>query len=464
MATSRPPIERLELFFGQLRMGSLLAGPTNPSRRVYAVELIPEFLSSRYEIAPVVYPFLDAFRSGLIEYHEGPDATSPFAGGLPGFLADSLPDQWGALLASHEDPQRAASLMGMLSRVGAKGQGAIIFKEPDEPPTAYPLIEESLASLTKRAYRLYKNKAGTKAHTLPFSSGGSLGGIYPKAVIHLPTQMRSNALMLSHNVLIGGDTPADHVPCIVKFSPLPDDEFHGAVEFAFHNMARAAGLRMPAACLLEDDSRGRHFAVERFDRKVLPDGKVQRLHLQSLSALLHRRPVGEIHYRDFVKAASFLGGAKDAQEAFRRVVFNLLSTNRDDHGRNHAFLYNPATRTWAMAPAYDLNPSVGEALHAIRWGDGSEIPQQFSDLLELALAEGIAKTKVIEIFQQVEDAIEQWPHFATAAGVGSDLIKTWGEGILSKTKHGGPLRADARAYRQQLQKRGHKFHSRPSSS
>ena len=244
------------------------------------------------------------------------------------------------------------------------------------------------------------------------------------------------------------------IPGIVKFSPIPDDEDQGAVEFAFHEMAKAAGLRLPPACLLVDSEGGRHFAVTRFDRARRHDGTFKRLHVQSLSALLHRRPVGEIRYEDFIVLASRLGGPSEAREAFRRVIFNLLSTNRDDHGRNHAFLYDPDVRLWKLAPAYDLNPNFSETLEAIRWGDGTELPTRFTELIALARIGGISEAQAMETFEEVDAAIEQWPQFATAAGVRPEITKIWAEGIFSATKQGGPLRADARAYLLGKQQRG----------
>lgn len=443
MSATLPTPSRLALQFGDMPMGQLLF---RESDRTYAVELAEPFLRSRHEIAPIIYPFLDAFRFGLVEYHGEPGATSPFAGGLPGFLADSLPDKWGETLAQIEDPARAATLMGMFSRVGGGGQGAIVFTIPDAPTVVAVQSQEDLAELATRANRLYKRIGGARVRTAPLSAGGSLGGIFPKAVVHLPANACAGGVVAAPQILVGGDTPADSAPGIVKFSPVPDDEDQGAVEFAFHEMAKAAGLRLPAACLLVDGAGIRHFAVTRFDRIRRQDGTFKRLHVQSLSALLHRRPVGDIRYEELIVLASRLGGPLEAREAFRRVIFNLLSTNRDDHGRNHAFLYDPEVRLWKLAPAYDLNPNFSETLEAIRWGDGTELPTRFTELIALARIGGISEAQAMETFEEVDAAIEQWPQFATAAGVRPEITKIWAEGIFSATKQGGPLRADARAY------------------
>ncbi len=438
-------IDQLGLYLGELRMGRLLYRRVD---RAFAVEVTPEFLASGHDIAPIIYPHLDVFREGIVEYRGEPKATSPFIAGLPGFIVDSLPDRWGQLLADREAPGKEWTIMDSLASIGAGGPGAIAFRVPGAPEvgSSEPVPENlaGLAALAERIKRSLPDKGRIRTGSL--STGGTLGGVFPKVGAHLPAKICKGGVVRAERLLVGGLPPAGHVPGIVKFSPIPDDETQGAVEYAFHTMACAAGLHLPPACLLEDDKGGRHFAVERFDRIVRPDGSVGRIHAQSLSALLHRDAVGAIRYEDLIVLASQLGGPKEALEAFRRVVFNLLATNRDDHGRNHAFLYDASRRSWSLAPAYDLNPSLGETLTAIRWGSGGEIPRRFGEVLELAASGGISEAEAVEVFEQVESAVAQWPKHARASGVSPEAAGAWGEGILSAAKQGGPLRTDAKAF------------------
>src|ERR1700685_4332063 len=97
---------QLELFLGDLAIGQLFYRARD---RTYAVEIFPGFLATGHDIAPIVYPRLDRFRSGLVLFHGAPAATTPFPGGLPGFIVDSLPDKWGQLLLYSEDPTRSKS-------------------------------------------------------------------------------------------------------------------------------------------------------------------------------------------------------------------------------------------------------------------------------------------------------------------------------------------------------------------
>jgi serine/threonine-protein kinase HipA len=436
--------EQLELFLGDLLMGRLYYRAAD---RTYAIELLPEFLASGHDIAPIVYPRLDRFRSGLVLFHGKPAATTPFPGGLPGFIVDSLPDKWGQLLLSSENPARDRSIMGSLVSVGAGGPGAITYCLPGQavPVLGEPKMED-LAEMAQLAERIAKEQPVPPHRTGTFGTGGTLGGAYPKVGAQVPDAIRKGGVISLPRIGIGGNPARGFLPGIVKFSPVNDDESKGRVEYAFHLMAQAAGLRLPSACLLEDGAGGLHFAVERFDRVLASDGSLVRLHVQSLSAMLHENAVGAIRYEDLVTAADRIGGPEEALEAFRRVVFNLLATNRDDHGRNHAFLYDWRHRLWSLAPAYDLNPSLGESLNAIRWGDGSEIPQRFAELLELATLGGIAQNVALNIFRQIDQAVTRWPEFALIARVDPDTAAEWGAGMNSETKQAGPLRADARGY------------------
>jgi serine/threonine-protein kinase HipA len=267
--------------------------------------------------------------------------------------------------------------------------------------------------------------------------GGSLGGVRPKVAADLPA---SGEFQQLQDILIGGVTPAGQVPSVVKLSP-PDDEGGGAVEFAFWKMAGDAGIRIPHACLVLDGER-RHFASARFDRHLRPDGSWGRRHVHTLSGFLHRRTSdGQIDYEDFIRLARALGGIGEARECFRRAVFNLLTTNRDDHGRNHAFLYHEADRTWTLSPAYDLNPNVANVLIALTWLGRAEIPTRFDQLTQLAEIGGITPRSAKSIYEEVEAAtLGGWRAVAARAGVPENIAGRWEKEMIQQTKL---LREDA---------------------
>jgi serine/threonine-protein kinase HipA len=138
-----------------------------------------------------------------------------------------------------------------------------------------------------------------------------------------------------------------------------------------------------------------------------------------------------------------LGGANEAIECFRRAVFNLLATNRDDHGRNHVFLYDETARTWALAPAFDLNPSVSNVLIALTWLGSAQIPTQFTSLIRLAEIGAISAKMARDIYKQVESAtVGGWREAAGRAEVPPAMITYWDREIVQQTR---ALRADAKA-------------------
>jgi serine/threonine-protein kinase HipA len=227
----------------------------------------------------------------------------------------------------------------------------------------------------------------------------------------------------------------------VKLSP-HDDQGGGADEYAFWQMAKNAGIRVPHACLVHDGER-RHFASARFDRYLRPDDTWGRRHVHTLSGFLHRRASdGQIDYEDYIRSARALGGAEEARECFRRAVFNLLTTNRDDHGRNHAFLYDEATRSWTLSPAYDRNPNVANVLIALTWLGSAEIPTRFAQLTAVAEIGGIASRAAKSIYDEVEAAtLGGWRNAARYAGVPEKITAIWEKEMMQQTKL---LREDAR--------------------
>lgn len=269
--------------------------------------------------------------------------------------------------------------------------------------------------------------------------GSALGGAQPKISAHLRLDGEQ---VERHEVLIGGPPPPGYSTCVLKFAR-DNEEAEGAVEFAFWLMARQAGIDRPRASLVHDGER-RHFAVERFDHHRRADGTVGRRHVHSLSAMMHLKPAdGAIDYEDFMRLSRRLGGAPGALECYRRAVFNLLATNRDDHGRNHVFRYDEQSRVWALAPAFDLTPSVFNTLVGLAWLGSLVIPTTFSSLLRLAEIGGISVKVAREVYDQVEAAtLGGWRAAAKQAGVPEAMITYWETEMIQQTR---PLREDARA-------------------
>ena len=433
MATAEPTLLRLKFLGGPL--GVLAYRPDGP---VHALEFDREFLASGHDLSPLSLP-VTTFAGGPRLFRPG---DTPFAGGLPGLIADSLPDAWGERMLRQEMPG-LQTVLGKLAAIGQRGPGAIAFEPMLGAGADRDQTTADLAGLARGADAL-------RTSPVPFTTdqvnaalakgGSSLGGAWPKTSAHL---LLDGDFIERREILVGGGTPPGYAPCILKFAR-SNDEAEGAVEFAFWLMARNAGIRLPRACLVYDGER-RHFACERFDRYRRPDGTMARRHVHTLSGMLHRRASdGAIDYEEFMRLSRRLGGAQEAVECFRRAVFNLLATNRDDHGRNHAFLYDETTRTWTLAPAFDLNPNVANVLIALTWLGSAQIPTQFAALTRLAEIGGIPVRSAREIYEQVEAAtLGGWRKAAGRAGVPAAMIAYWEKEMIQQTQ---ALQADAKTH------------------
>lgn len=429
-----PNILRLR-FLGS-PMGTLAYKPGSPV--AYALELEREFIARRHELSPLNLQLGD-FAGGPCVFRPG---DSPFAGGLPGLIADSLPDSWGERMLKLEVPG-LNTVLGRLAAIGERGPGAITFEPFLGKGADTETVSASLAALAHDAAKWSKRTITTtltpsEVDMTLAKGGSSLGGAYPKMSAHIPD---SGEFLELKDILTGGPVPPGHVPGIVKLSPF-DDEGGGSVEFAFWVMAKNAGIRVPRAWLIHDGER-RHFACARFDRHPLESGAWGRRHVHTLSGMLHKRASeGCIDYEEFIRAARTLGGDEEARECFRRAVFNLLSTNRDDHGRNHAFLYNETDRAWTLSPAYDMNPNVATVLIALTWLGSLSIPARFEQIIKLAEVGGIAPRVAKSIYEEVEAAtIGGWRSAAKYAGVPADITAIWEKEMQVQTRQ---LRADAK--------------------
>ncbi len=411
----------------------------NPREQSYALQFTEEFLQTGHDLSPVQLPVA---RAGSTLQLFGPGST-PLHAGLPGLIADALPDAWGERMLKHELPELRTT-MGKLAALGQRASGAITFEPVLGQGGDETVLRVSLAAIAREAdaFRAEPVSLDRNAVNIALAhAGGTLGGAFPKLSAYLPLAPEGTALSL-HELLVGGAPPPNHQPVILKLERL-GDETEGAVEFAFWRMAKRAGLRVPPAWLVEDEGR-RHFATARFDRIKSAQGDWSRLHVHSLSGLLHKEAAnGKIGYEELIRLARALGGVPEAHEAFRRILFNLLATNRDDHGRNHAFLYFDQLKTWQLSPAYDLNPNVCNTFIALNWLGDMRLPRRFDDVLRLAEVAGLGKSAVREMFSEIESAtVGAWETEAVNAGVSDVSRKVWGHEIQYQTAE---LRADFRA-------------------
>jgi len=398
------------------RIGAIASGRT---RNAYVFEYDPEWIRTGIEISPVHMPL----RRRPYTFPDLPPSTYHR---LPPAIADALPDRFGngivnAWLAREGVPTLSVTALDRLAYLGSRGLGALEFR-PDTGDSALPPSALDLQMLVQSARdavagALSDDTESERALHQIITVGTSAGGARAKAVVNFNT----DTLEIRPGQ-VGPETGFD--PWLLKFDGIGADHElgtgadYGRIEFAYSNMARAAGIQMSETRLLEENGRA-HFMTKRFDRD--PDGK--KLHMQSLCgmAILDFNAQGTHDYSQFQATINELDLGADAQsEAFRRMVFNVVAANCDDHTKNFGFLMD-SSGSWSLGPAYDVthahNPA-GEWTHQhLMSVNGTFAQIERKDLLEFAERHNIHRAAAI--IAEVNDAAESWKQFARAAGLGS---------------------------------------------
>lgn len=394
---------------------------------VAAFQYRSSFLRSDIQVAPLEMP--------LARHPYSFPALDPETfHGLPGLLADSLPDRYGTALINVWLAQlgRQPEDFNMIERlcyVGTRGMGALEF-EPAEGPEPSSGGDIQVAALVELASEVLSDRTELEASLARgeredamrdiLSVGTSAGGARAKAVIAWnpkTNQVRSGQI----------DPGPGFEPWILKFDGvknnrdkdrLADPRGYGLIEFAYSKMAGSAGLTMTATRLLFENGRS-HFMTRRFDRGE----DNAKIHMQSLGAIAHfdfNRP-GAYSYEQAFSVTRRLNLPADAREQlFRRMAFNVIARNQDDHVKNIAFLMDRAG-VWSLAPAFDVtysyNPkSKWTGNHQMTLG-GKADGFTLADFVEAGKVATLPRGRAKEIVAEVTAVVSGWPDFAEAAGV-----------------------------------------------
>jgi serine/threonine-protein kinase HipA len=380
-------------------------------RKIY-FEYDRSFIARGLEISPVrlpLQPGLRIFEAGLFD-------------GLPGVFNDSLPDGWGRLLfdramrAEGILPEQLSPLDGLV-HVGSTGMGALVY-EPDMLP-GITGGDIDLDRLAGQALDVLKGQADDVLSEL-IALNGSSAGARPKAMIGYNP---------ASGAMIHG---AVHLPdkfehWLVKFQNTQDGMDAGAIEFAYADMARAAGIEMMASHLFPASKGAGFFATRRFDR----DGG-KRLHVHTASGLLHAdHRIPSLDYEDLIALTMRVTrDIREAEKMFRLAVFNVLAHNRDDHAKNFTFLMD-AAGNWRLSPAYDLTFSSGLGGEQTTMVKGEGKAPGTGHLRKLGADADLPKARIEEIIAQTQDALSQWSGLAKAYNVRPANIKLIGERLGS---------------------------------
>jgi serine/threonine-protein kinase HipA len=389
-------------------------------------QFTPEFAASRIEVAPLTMPL-------TVAPYSFPELPREAFKGLPGFLADSLPDKYGnALIDSWlvREGREPGSFnpVERLCYIGTRGMGALEFhptllkasrrSRTVQIDTLVQLANEVLSS-RQALHGVLTGEDDREMMEEILRVGTSAGGARAKAVLawnEKTGEFRSGQAP-------GGEGFTDW---LIKFDgidanrdkELADPRGFGLIEYAFSRMAGDVGVDM-AECRLHQEGRRSHFMTRRFDRA--PSG--DKLHMQSLAALRHYdfNAAGAYSYEQAVETVRKLDlPAADVEQQFRRGVFNVLIRNQDDHVKNIAFLMD-RNGGWRLSPAYDVayayNPSGSwTGAHQMTL-NGKRDMFDLDDLVAFGAYCGFKARKSQTIIADMADRVRDWPTYAEAAGV-----------------------------------------------
>lgn len=390
---------------------------------VATFEYDPKFKQLGWDLAPLKMPVSDSRNQfSFTELRKDKNSGYNTFKGLPGLLADALPDKYGnqlinLWLAQQGRPQNSMNPVEMLCFIGTRGVGALEF-EPAVMKESKRTFSVEIDSLVATAQKLLDrreafitnlNNDEEQAVLQILKIGTSAGGARPKALI---------AWNENTGEVKSGQTkaPKGFEHWLIKLDGVSDVQLgssygYGRVEMAYYNMALACGINMMPSRLLEENDRA-HFMTRRFDRE---GGEVKH-HVQTFCAMKHfdYNMVNSFSYEQLFQCMRELKLTyADAEQMFRRMVFNVIARNCDDHTKNFSFLLRQEGN-WELAPAYDV-------CHAFR--PGSEWVSQHAlsingkrkDITKtdlLVIGKSIRCKKASEIIDEINDTVNQWKKFA----------------------------------------------------
>jgi serine/threonine-protein kinase HipA len=408
----------------EIRIWGQRVGAVAPDPRLgcYVFAYDPAWRRSGIDLAPLTMPVGDPRPSFAF-----PELSEASYRRLPGLLADALPDDFGnalidAWMSARGVERRAVTTLDRLAYMGRRGMGALEFKPARgaHRESAEPLAMKSLVEAARQV--IHADLSGDVQAQAALANiirvGTSAGGARAKAVVAwnpLSKEIRSGQF----------DAAPGFEHWLLKFDGVGHDAElgssadYGRIEYAYHLMASAAGIRMSPCRLLEESGRA-HFMTRRFDRDVV-DGATVRHHVQTLCAMSHldyKQRATHAYAQLFMTVARLRLGDEALGQAFRRMAFNVLAKNCDDHPKNFAFRLKQGGN-WELAPAYDLthahNPRGQWTYQHLLSVNGKFSGITRSDLLVEADRFGVRRP--LDALADVRAALDAWPEFARQAGL-----------------------------------------------
>lgn len=408
-------------------------------------EYDPKFKQSGWDLAPLKMSISDNRNQfSFPELRKNNDTVHDTFKGLPGLLADALPDKYGnqlinLWLAQQGRPQDSMNPVEKLCFIGSRGMGALEFEPAvlKESKRTFSIEIDSLVSTAQKmlnqreAFATNLNKDEEQAVLEILKIGTSAGGARPKALI---------AWNEKTGEVKSGQTKAPNgfEHWLIKLDGVSEEQLgssygYGRVEMAYYNMAIACGIVMMPSRLLEENGRA-HFMTKRFDR----EGADVKHHTQTFCALKHFdfNLVNSFSYEQLFQCMRELKLTyADAEQMFRRMVFNVIARNCDDHTKNFSFLLKKGGK-WELAPAYDV-------CHAYRPGSdwvsqhALSINGKRKDITKadlLVIGQSIRCKKALEFIDEINETVNQWNTFADGVKVQPDLRDNIARTLLNLKK------------------------------
>lgn len=404
-----------------------------------------EFLNAPVEPSPLFMPksrSLYSFRNLNVDTFKG----------LPGMLADSIPDKFGnalidVWLSTMGRDSKSFNPVERLCYIGERGMGALEFKPatyklritnvPIEVAEMVQMASEILTNRKKFSSKLEleNQKKLNQSLTSLLTIGTSAGGARAKCIIaynEKTGEVRSGQVKTSDNFsywILKLDGIRNN-----KDKELNDPKGFGTIEYAYYRMALDSGINMMESKLLEENGR-HHFMTKRFDRK---EGG-EKIHMQSLCALAHYdfNMAGAYSYEQTLEVIRKIisTNTKSAlEQQFRRAAFNVIARNQDDHTKNIAFLMDQ-TGTWTLSPAFDMTYSYnpkGQWTNRHQMSiNGKREKFGMEDFIELGKKADLKTIQIKSIIGQIKDTISRWRNFANQANVPSSLQKEIQNNLLA---------------------------------
>ncbi len=390
-----------------------------------------KFIQKAWDLSPIKMPIAQGSRIySFPELRKGRNETEDTFKGLPGLLSDSLPDKYGnklinTWLAQQGRPENSMSPVEKLCFIGTRGIGALEF-EPAQIKTGTKSFSLDLGSLVEVAKKMLNkreafltnlNMEEEKAMMEILKIGTSAGGVRPKAVIAYnpkTEEVRSGQ----------GNVPKGFEHWLLKLDGVSGEQFGessgwGRVEYAYYLMALDSEIEISECQLLEENGRA-HFMTKRFDR----ESNVKH-HIQSLCGLQHydfNDMYGYSYEQVFQTMRLLRLTYPEAEQMFRRMVFNVLATNYDDHTKNFSFILKKDEK-WRLAPAYDLCFSFDPTNHWVSKQtlsvNGKRLEITKEDLMTIAKDNNIKKGE--KIIEDIYSKVKSWNKYAERAEVRNDL-------------------------------------------